>query len=105
MPLCSRRAWKTFQGPLDPSRFTTWPTPGCYDGIVPPTWCFTYTDHVFFRPSGGLMVVAICWPIARGDRQIGQALPTCFVFLFEVMERAGCEETRTPGSEGGGEET
>ncbi len=25
MPLCSRRAWTTFQGPLDPSRLTTCP--------------------------------------------------------------------------------
>jgi hypothetical protein len=25
MPLCSRRAWKTLQGPVDPSRFTTCP--------------------------------------------------------------------------------
>jgi hypothetical protein len=25
MPLCSRRAWTTFQGPMDPSRLTTYP--------------------------------------------------------------------------------
>src|ERR1700674_1671558 len=25
MPLCSRRAWTTCQGPLDPSRLTTYP--------------------------------------------------------------------------------
>ena len=27
MPLCSRRAWTTCQGPVDPSRLTTYPPP------------------------------------------------------------------------------
>ena len=32
---------------------------------------YQYTDPPQPRATGGLLVVAICWPIARGDRQSG----------------------------------
>src|SRR5216683_3076502 len=43
--------------------------PACYDGIVPPRCDLHTLINVIFGPTGGLMVVAIVWPIARGDRQ------------------------------------
>src|SRR5579859_3529810 len=39
MPFCSRRTWKT------PSGFTTWPTPGCYDGVVLPRFQSSHSDR------------------------------------------------------------
>ncbi len=46
MPLCSRRAWTTCQGPVDPSRLTTYPHPGCYDdGVVLPRFQIRHSDR------------------------------------------------------------
>src|SRR5712692_7253238 len=39
MPFCSRRTWKT------PAGFTTWPTPGCYDGVVLPRFQSSHPDR------------------------------------------------------------
>src|SRR6266849_11212173 len=45
-PLCSRRAWTTCQGPVDPSRLTTYPHPGCYDdGVVLPRFQIRHPDR------------------------------------------------------------
>src|SRR5712692_5365015 len=60
MPLCPRRAWTTIRGPVDPSRLTTYPPQGCYDGIVPPRCDLHTLTNVIFRTNG--------WPNGRGDR-------------------------------------
>src|SRR5438128_1020909 len=60
MPLCSRRAWTTIRGLGGPLQVDHIPTPGCYDGIVPPGCDFYTLTNVIFRTVG--------WPNGRGDR-------------------------------------
>jgi hypothetical protein len=45
------------------------PTPATTTSVVPGPFVFTLTtSHIWAK--GGLMVVAIDWPIARGDRHL-----------------------------------
>ena len=55
-------------GSAGPLQVDHMPTPGCcYDGIVPPRCDLHTLTNVIFGPTGGLMVVAIEWPIALGS--------------------------------------
>src|SRR5438132_7920094 len=45
MPLCSRRAWTTCQGPLDPSRLTTYPPRWLRRRRRPSTFSIRYPDR------------------------------------------------------------
>jgi hypothetical protein len=52
------------------------PTPATTTSVVPGPFVFTLTtSHIWAK--GGLMVVAIDWPIARGDRHSRRSRRPC----------------------------
>ena len=88
-------------GSAGPLQVDHMPTPGCYyDGIVPPRCDLHTLNNVIFGPTGGLMVVAIDWPIARGDRHgaFSQRSRYSRIQRSSVCRRTACN-TRSCGTE------
>src|SRR5579859_7143746 len=52
MPLCSRRAWTTCQGPVDPSRLTTYPPP-----VATTTASSFHVFNQISRPEDGGVII------------------------------------------------
>src|SRR5207302_9782680 len=71
MPLCSRRAWTTFQGPVDPSRLTTYPHPVATTTASRPA---TFSIRYPHRKDGGCLS-------SRPSTHSGRRCSTCTSFI------------------------
>src|SRR5713101_2201035 len=71
MPLCSRRAWTTWKGPVDPSRLTTYPHPVATTTASRPA---TFSIRYSHRKDGGCLS-------SRPSTHSGRRCSTCTSFI------------------------
>jgi hypothetical protein len=74
LPLPGRQNFEATRELAQPCGLRTCPRPATTTTTAP-SLRFTYTDLRHIRANGGLMVVAIDWPTARGDRQLAAVQP------------------------------
>src|SRR5579859_7568602 len=93
MPLCSRRAWTTCQGPVDPSRLTTYPPP-----VATTTASSFHVFNQISRPEdGGVIIITTIHtqrPTSSYVYQFYPGKPRAIVPLLSRHSHHGPEQVR-----------